>query len=295
MEKAEDFMERVQCGVIDGPLKEERCCSLERAHPGMFDWFGWGFVGEKNTMTEYQYKEVMTKRFLTRVLYISIFIFAIIGLSAVLFPEYVVFNYAITDSYREQLGINDEWEQQERELANKKKKDESVTKMLDDAMDSIGHLFLSNNEADAAKKKAEIDLTIQKLKQARENLIYTKPESVSMTAPTRMLGGALCFYVFFCISHLRLQGSSSNRFLNQDLVNVHSYWFMCGIIAATAASVGHGNGLATSWLMILLIVVNITGFIVYQYIYQKVVTLQSMATPTTIVGSSEMKKIETDP
>lgn len=181
-------------------------------------------------------------------------IFGIIGLVCVISPERVVFNVVVVDEFRLQLGLQEEKMHQQDAEAQAHK--DTVMAMLKSSMSGISSLFESSDDV----SKEDLAKIREQLGQVENNLIYTKPEAVSITEPTSMMGGAMLFYAFMCIYQLTLDLPVLIDLRN---VYIHWMWFGSGLIAIVAASSGHGRNMENSSFVMALIVFYVAGMVAF--------------------------------
>ena len=264
-EEEEGVLDRIQCCVVDGDNREERCCAFDRAQPTSYDYLDCGYAGEEDEMDEQDLKRIRILRHYKFILRVSILLFGILGFFCLLWPETVVFNYAVTDQYRAQLGIPEHTvDLQEEQL-----KKEGIMHSFEKSIEKLGSVFSSGT-----LKQEDVQAAITQLKQIQESMIYTKPEAVSMTAPTRLVGGFMLFYACYCLFTSR----NNNKLIERSSILIHLLWFVWSLVAECAAAVGHGNNLATSWLMITLVGTSVIGLFFYLFLERRLTRYHSKLT-----------------
>lgn len=241
-----------QCCVFDSEYKNDRCCSLSRSFKSSPAFFCFGHVTDSEDMTAQRYAAAQLIKKYKVLLFIFACIFSIIGVVCVVSPETVVFNVVITDEFREQLGIQ---EAKSAPLDEQIHKD-TVMSMLKNSMNGLSSLFDSSDEI----SREEVARIRDMLSSVQNNLVYSKPEAVSITEPTAILGGTFLFYAMMCVYQLTM---SDSQLLDLRNVYLHGIWYGCCLVAIISASAGHGRNLENSKFVIALIVFYITGAVAF--------------------------------
>lgn len=253
-ESINETITRGQFCVCDPDDRSERCCAFDRTSRASTPFFCFGYTNDKENMTERKYAASRIAIIFKTVLFIYAIFFGIIGIWCITSPESVVFNHVVVDEFRQQLGLQTEQVHNEEKVHK-----DTVMNMLQSSLTGLSSLFENSNEI----SKADLAKIRDQLSQVENNLIYTKPEAVSVTEPTSLEGGSMLFYALFCVYQLMMDNFT---LVNTANIYIHWIWFGCKIIAIIAAASGHGRGLENSGFVTALIVFYAGGLVVYGFI-----------------------------
>lgn len=248
------FVTRGQCCVCDPEDQDpsNRFCACSRAFRSSKPIFCFGHANDHEYMSKKQYEASRIAIIFKVTLAIYALVFGIIGIWCLASPESVVFNHVVVDEFRQQLGL-------QVAPAEEKIHKDTVMNMLTSSLSGLSSLFEKSDEI----SKEDLARIRDQLNQVENNLIYTKPEAVSMTEPTSLEGGSMLFYAGLCIYQLMM---TIPALVQVSSVYVHWIWFGCKIIAIISAASGHGRGLENSGFVTTLIVFYSIGMVVYAFI-----------------------------
>lgn len=258
---AMDDMKNVYCCVLDNEDKDEdvKCCSFVRSNKKKFGSSIFGYTGEKKKYSKSEYKEILAKRFIKRILIIQAIVFAIFGGLFLIAPRDIAYSILISDDYAVQSGytksqlemMEDNEIEEELENLDKEKKDQSI---IMDAWESIISRVTSEDPKEAKKQKL---LAAKKLKQATrteaEKIAISQTPQLMVTLPTRLYGSA-------CVGVAWI----SYKMLNYDLKSLLSasdgmiMWYLSGLLGLILSAVDKASGLESNTTMFLTIAYYIT-------------------------------------